>query len=426
MIKSIFFSQFLPKEGPKVIHQVPSGSIVSSAPNTSPSLFNFDSISSYLIPRQEFCDRPLTITANRYRILGHPICIASPRYERNELIFNLALVLDESAEPTSYLAVVRKLARLLRSLEEEVGWLSREDGEGVPGAMAGKVYNLCEMLLEDLNNYCECMIPIDETNTINIKLFPTYPSPPLVQNHHVPLATLPLHSIVDITWDLTMRSILPHINGLNSISRISEAANADPSLVRKAISHLLYYSCVVLLDIWSFSNIYALTPEVLVLLQDPSMRKECVAYVRTPSATSAIPSTTGSTTTPVQNFSSAITSQPPVDEAAIVQLILRLRQGLSVKAWAIENASLISRGVDVRRLITFGVVKGFVYRVHKYAVLASGRLARRRAGEGEEERLEGMLDGRHCFDEICTELGCGERELLGRLKRFGNVQVVHR
>ena len=89
----------------------------------------------------------------------------------------------------SYVGVVRKLGLLFRSLEEQAGFLSREEGEkkdkqkerdkrgdalskggeheaskGYSSGISGgeKVYALCEMILEDLNNYCECMIPIGE------------------------------------------------------------------------------------------------------------------------------------------------------------------------------------------------------------------------------------------------------------------------
>lgn len=70
----------------------------------------------------------------------------------------------------AYGEVVRKVGRLLRGLEEQSGFVSREEdgmgvwddgcgfGEGVPGG--SKVHALCEMVLEDLNNYAECMIPI--------------------------------------------------------------------------------------------------------------------------------------------------------------------------------------------------------------------------------------------------------------------------
>lgn len=104
----------------------------------------------------------------RYRIIGFPVCIHDDaKYSRNDFIFNFCLVLDEEAPWASYASVIRKLARLLRNLEEQGGFLSEEEErEGV--VLAGevgygggsKVFALCEMILEDLNNYCECMIPI--------------------------------------------------------------------------------------------------------------------------------------------------------------------------------------------------------------------------------------------------------------------------
>ncbi len=65
---------------------------------------------------------------------------------------------------SSYMTVIRKLASLFRSLEEQGSFLSQEDlyDEEVVNEprTTGKVYALCEIILEDLNNYCECMIPI--------------------------------------------------------------------------------------------------------------------------------------------------------------------------------------------------------------------------------------------------------------------------
>lgn len=191
------------------MHQVPEGSVVpepttggnstahgfsasTASNNTSNNtLFDFTTISDYVIPRQEFCDRLVTICVNRYRVLGYPVCIKDRRYERNEFIFSIALVLEEDADKSSYVGVVRKLGLLFRSLEEQAGFLSREEdrkkdkekerekkgdtlgkggendaGKGYSSGISGgdKVYALCEMILEDLNNYCECMIPIGEGN----------------------------------------------------------------------------------------------------------------------------------------------------------------------------------------------------------------------------------------------------------------------
>lgn len=63
--------------------------------------------------------------------------------------------------------IVRKLATVLRGLEEETQWLSEDEAyveSGVVQATDSKVYALCEMVMEDLNCYGECMIPIGKTS----------------------------------------------------------------------------------------------------------------------------------------------------------------------------------------------------------------------------------------------------------------------
>ena len=83
------------------------------------------------------------------------MCIEDRKYDRNEYIFNIAIVLDENVDPSSYKSVVRKLAKLFRALEEQSGFLWGEETRS-------GVYSLIEQVMEDLNNYCECMIPISE------------------------------------------------------------------------------------------------------------------------------------------------------------------------------------------------------------------------------------------------------------------------
>lgn len=81
--------------------------------------------------------------------------------------------MDEKEESAAWEKVVRKLAVLMRSLEEQSDFLSNEEAEneddqsylaathGSTGkAKVKRIYALCEMIMEDLNNYSECMIPI--------------------------------------------------------------------------------------------------------------------------------------------------------------------------------------------------------------------------------------------------------------------------
>ncbi|KAK8163693.1 nitrogen permease-like protein regulator Npr2 [Phyllosticta citrichinensis] len=622
MIKAIFYTRFHPAKGSRVLHQVPPGSITpSSAPCAqSTPLFDFASISEYVIPRQDFCDRLVTVCVNHYRVIGYPVCINNydGRYDRNQFIFNFAFVVEEELlDWNSYASVVRKLGRLLRNLEEQSGFLSVEEkerdelelalaaagGGSLAGALAkgpavlekireveslssgrgsgsggdgeesvqslgleglrldepdeeeavevaeddgfvqdgavSKVYALCEMILEDLNNYCECMIPIDDSNTINLKLFPTRLPPAPVHGWHVPLLTIDLEMYTSpsaktnrcatLSSDLTLTRILPFIDGINSVASIAQLADTDLGLTRKAIQHLLYYDTVVLLDIFQFGATYAPTPLISHFFTDDAALRECAQYVRIPrfldasigdaaqgetkkesghsrkasvgsfTVTTAVgspsqhssplhnrpnrSSTSGTHVTNITGLTANLVlapDQPTVSHDTLIQLYSSLRQGVTLRSWVLENATLLTH-IDVRRLITFGVIKGFLYRIHKYAITTSaGALAGTtvsydghdhlhgarwrghngyhspyaatveeseaedtvgahigvgaaatagtgRTGLGRELPLARYLDGLHCFDEVCTELGMGEREVLAKMKKgFGDVLVVHR
>ncbi|EXJ73582.1 uncharacterized protein A1O5_03343 [Cladophialophora psammophila CBS 110553] len=511
-IKAIFYSKFDPHEGapprpssttgPKIVHQVPEDSILTasdpSASSNGPSssfsstipLLSFSTISRFVIPRQSLCGNlislsppPLTSTTPPTLVLSYPICLTSPHYPRNEFIFNFALVLGDPAtiDVPSYKSVVKKLAHLMRSLEEQSHFLS--DDASPPNS--GKIYSLCEMLMEDLNNYCECMIPIDELNTLNIKLFPSLPNPASVKPWHVPLFTVRIETMVDENWDLTMLRIIPFINGVNSVKRIAALADADLKLTKKCVKHLLYYGCILLLDIFSFNAVYAPTAEFAnMIAKDPEMQKECARYVNTAFAPGAQEEavidgaperrTSGLTNATLQDEEMwPLTGKgDPVDGVGIVQLFANLRQGLTVREWYTQNANMLAN-IDMRRFVTFGVIKGLLYRVHRYAIrtqkgtfpygpaegefLQHPNLTRSMSSERHlteessqrskhkqkhsrgvgkthaddqtlNSRIVEFLDGTHCFDEICTELGISEKDLTERLKSraMGEVTIICR
>jgi hypothetical protein len=161
-----------------VLHQVPDGSIAKSSDVEETDknvLFDFGAVANIVIPIQELCDRLVTVCVNGLRIVSYPVCVENPKYERNQFIFNFALVIDENEDFSGYSTIVRKLALLFRNLEEQSGFLSsQESGDfHVESPMTidlntsnddlhvkSKIYALCEMVFEDLNHYQECMIPI--------------------------------------------------------------------------------------------------------------------------------------------------------------------------------------------------------------------------------------------------------------------------
>ncbi|KAG0373781.1 Nitrogen permease regulator 2 [Mortierella sp. AD032] len=530
---SIFYCTFHPTQGPKVLYEVPEGSILSK---TSP-LVDFDSISEYLIPKVELCAKLVTISTPTCKVIGYPINLEHKKFQRNALMFNLAFVFDKDAEISSYEPVVRKMARVLKALEKESEFLSRQtrlammdngtlaslnstssisvpsgttltaassttstgstataslqpasngqgpletitesmsnqsinsanktdvangqtqgsgnstansstsplisstlaapidaasngssaaslpppvsqEGQTTVGSGAGftsgsityasivssppsmfgssigsvltappssspfattrsstnpsngstavakpqaetspsmmdrlqadgsGMQNLIEQLIEDLNSYCECQIPIDTANTINLKLFPTYPNPAPVYDYQVPISTVNLEALTDVNWDMTMQRITGYINGVNSVKRIAEYADVETGLARMCMEHLLYYGCIIMVDLFQFKNIYAVKMEMMRLTEDVALQYECVAYVTLP-------------------------DMHAPSFAKIFSLYCSLQYGVVLQDW-IEQNQIADYNIDVRRFISFGVIKGFLYRVHKYPIL---------------------------------------------------------
>ena len=223
----------------------------------------------------------------------------------------------------------------------------------------------------------------------------------------MPVSTVQLELLMDVTWDLTMQKIVPFIDGINSIRRISELADADYNLTKKAISHLLYYGCLTLVDIFTFAAIYAVTGEIAGLLADRQMQHECIAYIRASDAGVGVGVGAG-----------AGTGGGPAAFADVFALYCSLGQGVPLRKWCIENYARL-RGIDVRRFIGFGVVKGILYRVHKYPVGGPA------AASQVPGRLAGFLKGASSLDEICTALQLGEKDVLKMLDGC-DVHIVQR
>lgn len=135
-----------------------------------PPLFYFSVLQEYIIPRQAFCNRYITVTdpEGKYAVLGFPVSIPSPRYDRNEFIFNFGLVVESDVDQVPYERVVRRLAVTFAEMEKQSGYLSQEV-DAAAAAAAGEfqatrrpIESLLEIIKEDLNNYGECMIPVGE------------------------------------------------------------------------------------------------------------------------------------------------------------------------------------------------------------------------------------------------------------------------
>ena len=113
---SVFYSVFDQYKGPIVIFEVPEGSTIPTEKSTP--IIDFDSISEYIIPKPALCGHLVNICTESCKVMGFPVNIRNAdKYDRVYFMFNLCFVFDREADTSSYEPVVRKVARVLTSLE---------------------------------------------------------------------------------------------------------------------------------------------------------------------------------------------------------------------------------------------------------------------------------------------------------------------
>lgn len=388
--------------------------------------------------------------AGKYCVLGFPVSIPNPRYDRNEFIFNFGLVVESDIDQIPYERVVRRLAVTFAELEKQDNYLSQEpldastsnNNNNATSAGPSKhgperrrrpIESLLEIIKEDLNNYGECMIPVDEANTINMKLFPHHPTPPDVKGWHVPVAKMKLADVVDPTWDLTLQRVIDHIDGVNDVRRIAFAADVSLDLARLALRHLLYYDTILLLDMFFFGSCYAPRPGVHDFIANVGgIVDECANYV---CISGAVPGL-GSVSQQPSSQQQQSRQQQRIPNYQLIKLMTTFCVGKTVMEWLkghMDAGFEVLRYIDVRRLVQFGVIKGCLYRVHKQVVskqylaaIATGQ-ARPRAGG---DPLQKYTDGCHTFDQIITEQDLTDAEIMEKLKSFqaptGDLTVLYR
>ncbi|KAI0726649.1 NPR2-domain-containing protein [Fomitopsis betulina] len=356
-IESVFYSVFDIRQGPKIVYQVPEGLIATgpsagtgstpltpATPSPAPGratlpcgnpLFHFDDISKYVMPQSPLCGRVVICATNNHRILGFPVELRGP-YERNYFRYNLCFVFERHADLSCYEPVVRKVSRVLKSCELESHFLSEPNS-------SPSLYAVLEQLYEDLNSYSETSIPLDKFNSIELKIFPFYPNPPQVKDWMVPLALIDIRKRVEPNWDLTMVKVVHAIDGTNHVSRIARLVECDLDLTCQAIAHLLYYQVIMMIDIFQYSNMYTLSTAIQWLADDSDVRDECGPYATRP-------------------------GQAIADWPKLLHLYSRLKPGKTVFEW-MQEYDVQSYNIDVRRFTSFGVIKGFLRRVHRWPVL---------------------------------------------------------
>ncbi|KAA0713155.1 GATOR complex protein NPRL2 [Triplophysa tibetana] len=370
-IECIFFSEFHPTLGPKITYQVPEEYISREL---------FDTVQVYIITKPELQNKLITVTAMGKKLIGCPVCIEHKKYSRNALLFNLGLVCDARTKTCALEPLVKKLSGYLTTLELESGFISKEESKQ-------KLLPILSTLMEKLNVKGACTLPIDDSNTIHLKVIKQRKDPLVVQEYDVPVFTKNKDFFIKSQWDLTTQQILRFVDGYRHIQKISAEADVELNLVRIAVQNLLYYEVVTLVSIFQYSNVYCTTPKVHNLIDDKDLQEECLSYVSKPGHRTSL--------------------------RDVFLLYCGLTPGTTVRDMCSRYSHQL-QWVDERKLIQFGLMKNLIRRLQKYPV---------KVVRDDRSRPPRLYTGCHSYDEICCKTGMSYRELDERLENDVNIVV---
>lgn len=217
---------------------------------------------------------------------------------------------------------------------------------------------------------------------------------------------------MDDKWDLSMRKIIPEIDGIRDVRKIAHHADVSLALTKQALRHLLYHDTIILVDIFFFTNIYVIMSGIDEFMSNKSnIQEECARYV-----------TYGSNKLPLYLFQ---------------RFFNTFQHGRSVKDWIklhTDDGIDVLSYIDVRRLTQFGVMKGILHRQQKYAI--SKRLIKDMGKLGTEVVMNGLADadllkycdGCHSFDQITVETGLADEDIVKELKKLlgRDLEILYR
>lgn len=435
-IKCIFFSEFHAEYGPRIVCQIPENFISKEM---------FDSISVYVIPKPGIQKRTVTnkmilddsatedglppqqqhpasgsahlssppsqppdnhtSATHSLKFIGYPNSIADAKYARNAFIFNVCVVCDGESRTLPYEPLVRKLSEWLVRLEIGGSLLTSEAGRRQMPA-------LLRQTMTQLNDNGAAVLSLGDNMPVYLKVVHPASAPSSVEDHDVPVWLGERPTRLDL-WDMTSQQVVPHISGMRHVVRISQLACVDLQLVKACVQNLLYTGLVQLVSIFQYSNLYAVTDQIASLYSDQSLQTECSSTV-------------------------ARSGCSNVCMGTIFRMYCSLSHGRTVLELCSEF-DMAALGVDERKLILFGLVKGIIRRIHKYPVcIDDSRVApsifsanNNNNNNRDNIRLSdcvqlprSLLDGSRCMDALCVRTGMAARKLTDRLEREHNTLLL--
>lgn len=156
---------------------------------------------------------------------------------------------------------------------------------------------------------------------------------------------------------------------------------------------MIYYGVARLIPIFLFSNVYVTTPRLMEMTTDSELSANCLKFVARKDKSSP-------------SFRS------------VLQIFSTIRRGLTVRD--IVDKFKEQTHIDIKQLLTFGLLHGLIRRLQQFPVLVVDDPATLQSQRG----VYRYFDGKHSIDEICSKNCKLTREIEEKIKKHPLVFVI--
>lgn len=216
--------------------------------------------------------------------------------------------------------------------------------------------NILKALYEQLVCHSEAIVQINEGNILVAKLFRSPRDPIVVSDYDVPLLCCDRLYLSNIPWDIALVHILQQIDNVTFVKKIAKDAEMDIEYVRKAFQLMSYYGCIIMTDIFKFTNRYSLVRENvhMILNRNNSIFSEIVPFVYNNST---------------QKSKDKTPENPEQVMTRIANILLSFHGGIMVSnLYQDQKKRSQLQHIDIRRLIAIAQHHQLIRRVHEYPV----------------------------------------------------------
>lgn len=332
---------------------------------------SFQPLGQYFCPDQALAGRCVAVTLDPYILHGLPIYIPSETYDRSCFRFCIAVLVGLNT-PARVLAL--QLAQIFYSLEIDRKFVSQSDKM--------QLQTTLQQVREGLNSRdgVAAVVFSAENAPLRFKERFTQPPPPEIPLCDVPLPLCNLVECQEASWDFCLRQIIPFIDGIHNIQSIATESGIIVANVILIIQHLIMFKCVTIIDMIQPTNYYRLTARFKEVWSD---RKICDTVGR------YITGDAGN-----------------VDLRLAQQLYVTLRSSDTVREFVAKNQAVFDTySISTRHFITFGLMHGFLRRLHVYP-----NVHRSPKDEGENGYVSALLNAKPCADQV-SRLADGTRSM---------------